>query len=132
MNIFNNNRAVFWILIFLVLINITALATYFIFIKTPAQQTLPGKGLKRGIVLQQELALTPEQSAAVNKINATYQASSQPIVEAIRGKKAELLDELSKKETDTAVLRKLTYDIVNEQQKLQMANIRQFLDLKKV
>jgi len=132
MNIFNNNRLVFWILIFLVLINITALATYFIYMRKPAGEPMPGSGLKRGVVLQQELGLTPDQSLAVNKINATYQASSEPIVEAIREKKAELLSELSKDGTDSAVLIQLTNDVVNEQKKLQMANIKQFLDLKKV
>lgn len=132
MNIFNNNRPVFWILIFLVLINIAAMATYFIYLRKQANETLTGPGLKRGIVLQQELALTPDQSLAVNKINATYQASSEPIVEDIREKKSELLEELSKEDTDSAVLTKLTNDIVIEQKKLQMANIKQFLDLKKV
>lgn len=95
MNIFNNNnRIVFWILIFLVLINITALATYSIFMRKPATEPMPSSGFKRGYALQQELSLVPDQSITVNKINATYQASSEPIVEAIREKKAELLVEL--------------------------------------
>jgi Spy/CpxP family protein refolding chaperone len=88
--------------------------------------------MKRGIVLQQELALTPEQSLAVNKINATCQASSDPIVEAIREKKSELLYDLSKEDTDSVILIKLTNVIVNAQKELQFANIKQFLDLKKV
>ena len=132
MNIFNTNRGVFWILIFLVMINITALATYFIYIRKPASEPVPGSGYKKGIALRQELSLSPDQSIAVNKINATYQASSEPIVDAIREKKAKLLEELSKDDTDSAVLIQLTNDIVNEQKKLQMANIKQFLDLKKV
>jgi len=132
MNIFNNNRIVFWILIFLVLVNIAALGTYFFYMRKLANEHESGSGLKRGIVLQQELALTPDQSLAVNKINATYQSSSEPIVEAIRGKKAQLLEELSNEDTDSAVLIQLTSAVVNEQKKLQIANIKQFLDLKKV
>ncbi|MDO9255078.1 MAG: periplasmic heavy metal sensor [Bacteroidales bacterium] len=132
MNIFNNNRPVFWILIFLVLINITALATYYIYMRKPSNEPVPGSEMKRGIVLQQELELTPDQSIAVNQINATYQASSEPIVEAIMGKKSELLEELSKEDTDSAVLIQLTNDVVIEQKKLQLANIKQFLALKKV
>jgi Spy/CpxP family protein refolding chaperone len=132
MNILKNNRTVFWILIFLVLINITALATYFIYMRKPINETLPGSGIKQGIVLRQELSLTPEQSMEVNKINATYQASNEPIVEAIREKKAELLEELAKEKTDSTILTKLTEEIVIEQKKLQKANIKQFLDLKKI
>jgi Spy/CpxP family protein refolding chaperone len=132
MNIFNNNRTVFWILIFLVLINITALATYFIYMRKPASESVPGSGFKHGIALKQELSLTPDQALKVNDINATYKASSEPIVAAIKEKKAVLLEELSKEKTDLARVEKLADDVVMEQKKLQMANIKQFLDLKKV
>ena len=132
MNIFNNNRTIFWILIFLVLINITALATYFIYMRKPANEPVPGSGFKHGIALKQELSLTPDQSLKVNEINATYKASSEPIVAAIKEKKAVLLEELSKQNTDTNLVSKLADYVVTEQKKLQMANIKQFLDLKKV
>ena len=132
MNIFNNNRTIFWILIFLVLINITALATYFIYMRKPANETVPGSGFKHGIALKQELSLTPDQSIKVNEINATYKASSEPIVAAIKEKKAVLLEELSKENTDTNLASKLADDVVAEQKKLQIANIKQFLDLKKI
>lgn len=132
MNIYNNNRTIFLILIFLVLINITALATYFIYMRKPASEAIPASGFKQGIALRQELSLAPDQSLKVNKINATYQASSEPIVASIREKKAELLEELSKDNTNIKLVEKLTDEIVSEQKKLQMANIKQFLDLKKV
>ena len=132
MNIFNNNRTIFWILIFLVLINITALATYFIYMRKPASEPVPGSGFKHGIALKQELSLTPDQTIKVNEINAAYKASSEPIVASIKEKKAILLEELSKVNTDISLVAKLADDVVTEQQKLQMANIKQFLDLKKV
>ena len=132
MNIFNNNRIVFWILIFLVLINITAFATYFIYMRKPAVEPFPGSGFKHGIALKQELSLTSGQSLKVNEINATYKASSEPIVAAIKEKKAILLEELSKENTDISLVAKLADDVVTEQKKLQLANIKQFLDLKKV
>jgi len=132
MNIFNNNRTIFWILIFLVLINITALATYFVYMRKPANETRPVSGFKHGIALRQELSLTPDQSIKVNEINATYKASSEPIVASIREKKADLLQELSKDNSDTNLVDKLANDLVTDQKKLQMANIKQFIDLKKV
>lgn len=51
MNIFNDNRTISRILIFLVLINITALATYFIYLRKPASEPVPGSGIKHGIAL---------------------------------------------------------------------------------
>lgn len=132
MNIFNNNRTVFWILIFLVMINITALATYFVYSRKTANPQLPASEIRPGFALRQELSLTPDQSLEVNKINATYKTSSENVVAAIREKKAELLEELSKDSTNINLVEVLVNDVANEQKKLQMANIKQFLDLKKV
>ena len=132
MNIFNTNRIVFWILIFLVLINITALATYYFNIRKPSGEAIPNSGYKAGIALKEELKLAPEQSLKVNQINAVYQATSTPIVAEIREKKANLLVELSKENTDTTLVVELAEEVVIGQKKLQLANIRQFLDLKKV
>jgi len=132
MNIFNYNRTIFWTLMFLVLINITALATYFIYMRKPASEPVPSSAFKQGIALKQELSLTPDQSLKINEINAICKASSEPIVAAIKEKKAVLLEELSKDNTDLILVEKLAGDVVTEQKKLQMANIKQFLDLKKV
>jgi len=132
MNIFNHNRTVFWILIFLVLINISVFTTYLVYMRKPSNETMPASGFKHGVALKQELSLTPDQSIKVNEINAIYQASSEPIVAAIKEKKADLLEELSEDNTDTSLVDKLADDLVTEQKKLQMANIKQFLDLKNV
>ncbi len=132
MSIFNNNRTIFWILVFLVLINITALATYFIYLRNKSGEPVPASGPKYGVALRQELSLTPDQSLKVNAINKAYKASSEPYAIAIREKKADLLEELSKDKTDMGLVEKLTNEIVSEQNQLQMANIKQFLDLKKV
>jgi Spy/CpxP family protein refolding chaperone len=131
MNTYSENRIVFWILIFLVLINITALATYFIYIRKPVNVNMQA-GYRQGIALRQELSLTSDQSLEVNRINSVYRASSEPVVERIRQKKAELLEELSKVVPDTTQLQIIANEIVTEQRNLQEANIRQFLDLKKV
>jgi Spy/CpxP family protein refolding chaperone len=132
MNIFNNNRTVFWILIFLVMINIAALVTYFVYSRKTASQPIPATEFKQGIALRQELSLAPDQSLKVNTINAGYQATSEPIIKAIRDKKSELLQELTKDNTDTILVAKLVDEVGSEQKKLQQTNVKQFLDLKKV
>ena len=132
MKIFSNNRFVFWIMIFLVLINLTALATYFVYTRKNVSPVVLPRELKQGIALRQELSLSPDQSRKVNEINLTYQANSQSIISAIREKKAELLDELSKTNSDTLMVAKLIDEVGDEQKKLQQANVKQFLDLKEV
>lgn len=132
MNIFNTNRTIFWILVFLVLINLSALATYFLFIRKTTGESVTGNNAKNGITLKQELSLTPDQILKVTSINKTYNATGESIALAIKEKKADLLVELSKNSSDSNQIINLVDDIVKDQKKLQMANIKQFLDLKKV
>ena len=132
MNIFNNNRTLFWILIFLVLVNLSILAGYFVFMHSTGTGTVAGTNGKPGWALQKELSLTPAQTVEVRNINSAYKAASEPLISGIKETKADLLEELTKENPDTIAVAKLA-DIINaEQQKLQKANIQQFLDLKKI
>ena len=108
------------------------MATYFFHIRKPAMEAAPSVGYKAGVALKEELKLAPDQSLKVNQINAVYRASSDPVVATIRNKKAEILEELSKEDTDTTLVVSLAEEVASEQKKLQLANIKQFLDLKKV
>jgi len=132
MNALSKNRILFWILIFLVLVNISVLAGYFVVFRNSANKAIPETTAKPGWALQKELSLTPDQIDKVQAINHEYKTSSEPIILNIQKTKAKLLDELAKENTDTLLMTKLAEDVNLEQKKLQMANIHQFLDLKKV
>jgi Spy/CpxP family protein refolding chaperone len=132
MNIFNHNRTIFWILIFLVLINITALGTFWVYFHKHASEPIQISGYRNGVALKQELSLTSAQSVKVNGINTIYKTTSEPLASAIKDQKALLLEELSKENTDMTQVEKIANEVVSEQKKLQDANIKQFLDLKKV
>ncbi len=132
MNFSNNNRSIFWILIFLVLVNISVLAGYFIVFRNAVNKSIPEIASKPGGALKEKLSLTPDQTVKVQEINSVYKSESEPIILSIREKKAELLEELSKENTDTNTVSTLTEEVMMEQTKLQKANIHQFLDLKKV
>jgi Spy/CpxP family protein refolding chaperone len=132
MNFFDKNRFAFWILIFLMIINVSALVTFFVSTrKVPNNEILmPGK--KPGSALQSELGLSPDQNKRVNEINSAYKSSSEPIILSIKEKKSELLEELSKDPSDTNQLNSIIQELDLRQNKLQKANIKQFLELKKV
>ena len=132
MNSFNHNRTIFWILIFLVLVNISVLVGYFIVFRNAGNRPIPGITPGRGWALQKELSLTPEQALKVRNINTAYKAASEPLILHIRSAKSALLEELSRESTDTGIVSKLAEDIITEQKWLQKANVQQFLDLKKV
>ena len=128
----NNNRTLFWILIFLVLVNISAIAGYFVlFHKSDNTNVItPQRG--QGRALQKELSLTDDQSVKVQEINYAYREASQPVILSIRETKEKILEELSKEKTDTNRVAQLAGEILAKQKQLQIENIKQFLDLKKV
>jgi Spy/CpxP family protein refolding chaperone len=132
MNFFDKNRLAFWILIFLVIINVSALVTFFVAKPKANTSELKQAETKPGAALQAELSLAPDQNIKVNKINSAYKASSEPIIASIKEKKSELLEELSRENTDTNRVRAILHDLDIRQNNLQQANIKQFLALKKI
>lgn len=130
MNFFSNNRVLFWILMFLVLVNISVLAGYFIIFRNPVNPSVSTS--RPGWALKKELSLTAEQTVKVQAINAAYKAAADPLIQNIQETKAGLLNELSRESTDTSVVSDLSNQISIAQKKLQSVNINQFLDLKKV
>jgi Spy/CpxP family protein refolding chaperone len=132
MNFFDKNRLAFWILLFLMVINVSALVTFFVANRKVNNNELPSPANKPGGALQAELSLAPDQSSKVNEINSAYKASSEPIILSIKEKKVELLEELSKVNTDTNRINTILNDLGIRQHQLQHANIKQFLELKMV
>jgi Spy/CpxP family protein refolding chaperone len=132
MNFLDKNRLTFWILIFLVVINVTAFTTFLIVNRKVDNSALPAPDVKPGAILQSELSLSPDQNTKVSEINTAFKAGSEPIILSIKEKKAELLEELSKENTDTNQINSILNDLGIRQNQLQHANIKQFLELKKV
>jgi hypothetical protein len=132
MNFFNKNRLIFWLLLFLVVINISALLTFILFYSTQKKQKSENADLQSFKVFQNELSLTPDQSEKVCSINAKYRILSEPVSSALKEKRSELLEELSTKKPDTLLLKRYAEEIGNLQKELQIASIRQYLDLKVV
>ncbi len=128
----NKNRILFWLLIFLVIVNIAALATYFF---VPAQQMKPGcrsNSATPDCILDAHLDLSGEQTVLVDSINARYQSASRPISMQIKDLRAAILDELEAENPDTAMINGITEEISALQRQLQRENIAHYLELKKV
>jgi|WetSurMetagenome_2_1015567.scaffolds.fasta_scaffold214413_1 hypothetical protein len=132
MNFFNKNRLIFWLLLFLVVINISALVTFFLYYSSQQKQPAENAGENSFRVFQKELSLTPIQSEKVCSINARHRSRSEPIASALKEKRAELLEELSTENPDTILLSKYAEEIGALQKELQLTSIRQYLDLKVV
>lgn len=132
MDLFSKNRIVFWLLIFLIVVNIAALATYFINIGSRSQTVAEQPNAPQGITLSEELSLSPDQSKRANEVNYRFRESNESLFMAIREKKRVLVEELAKEKTDTAVVAKLAGEIGEAQGRVQLSNAKQFLELKKI
>jgi hypothetical protein len=131
MELFKKNRLLFWLLIFLVIMNITAVATYFIY----RQNLLENEGCEKpegDCTLRNELGLSPVQAEKITVINTNYREIAEPVVEAIKEKRSMILDELSKAVPDTNLLYAMAHDLSELQTLMQRANIRQYLALKTI
>lgn len=133
MNPANRNRLIFFILIFLVIVNLSAVVTFFTYrshnnevVVCDAMQAECGNAFKS------ELGLSEEQSRKVEAINVDYQQASSPVVEKIRDIRSSILDELSSDLPDTTYLKQKSDELCDLQLQLQKANFTQFLELKKV
>lgn len=132
MKTMGTNRFILWALIFLAIINVSALLSFYLFARNSSNNTASVVDSKPGLVLKTELSLSEEQEMKVKKINSEYKVQSEPIVDSIKSAKSRLLDELSKENTNTQTISNILKDLGIHQNNLQQANVKQFLALKQV
>jgi len=132
MNFFSKNRFVFWLLIFLVVINLSALITFLVFYSYSSTGSAQQSQKNPGMAFRKELSLSPSQSEKVNIILAGYRNSTEPITKTIRDYRTQLLEELAKDEPDTTLLNKYAEEISFYQRKMQKASVDQYIALKEI
>ncbi len=132
MNLLFKNRFIFWVLMILVVINISALVSFFVFTKekTPVSCCPPGE--QPCPSFREKLDLSPEQTLKVADINNKYKETAQPIAEVIKKTRTAILAELEKDAPDTNQINSLTNELGLLQLKIQRENINQYIQLKHV
>ncbi len=132
MNFFHKNRLIFWVLIILVVINISALVSFFIFTKPRVPAPCCSAEVQQCNTFRDELKLSAEQALKVTAINKKYAETAEPIASAIKQTRADILTELEKQDPDTLRLNSLTNQLTALQMKIQKENIIQYRELKRV
>ena len=132
MNFFSKNRLVSWLLIFLVVINLTALITFLMFFYNNSSASSPQLHKSPGMKFRKELSLAPGKAEKVDVILTEYRNSTEPIATNIRGCRVQILEELAKDKPDTALLNKYTEDLCNMQKQMQKASVNQYIALKQI
>ena len=134
MNYFNKYRLVFWIMILMILINISALTSFFVLYKADKATAAADTGCCSGTcrVLNEKLGLSSEQAARVSVINRQFREKTGIIVAEVKDTRFAMLDELSLEKPDTVKLSAYTEKIGELQKTLQKAAIEQFRQLKQI
>jgi Spy/CpxP family protein refolding chaperone len=132
MNFMQRNRLIFWALIILVVINISALISFFLFTKAQAPAPCCSPEEQQCMAFRDELNLSAGQSLKVNEINKKYSASAEPIATSIKETRSAILTELEKDDPDTLRLDVLTNQLALLQLQIQRENIKQYSALKQV
>ena len=132
MNFFSKNKVVFWLMIFLIAINLTILITFIVFYSRKSNISDEKPTEKPGMVFSKELSLTSSQSEKVEIILTEYRNSTDSLTISIREYRASLLKELAKDIPDTTVLNNCADEICSLQRLMQKASINQYLELKKI
>jgi len=132
MNFFSKNKVIFWLLIFLVVINISALITFLVFFPHNSKPSNEQVREKPGMAFRKELSLSPSQSEKVEAILADYRNSTQLVTINIRDLRTQLLEELANDKPDTVKINRCADEICSLQKQMQKASVKQYLALKKI
>lgn len=132
MNYFLKNRLVFWGIILLVVMNLSALATVWW-----QQHMRPGpppggrdepQRIRR--ILQNELGLTEPQLQQFEKIQRQHRKNSRAVHENMRGLRHDLFAQLSVESPDEEKVEQLTNQIGRAQSELEKLTFKHFTELK--
>jgi len=133
MNFLSKHRFLFWALMVLIVVTVSALVSFFLFSKQdPVNEACCSQAEKSGHAFTHELGLTPVQTEQVARINSEYRQQAEPIAMAIKEKRGIILSELEREKPDTIFLNEVVKTLSLLQMEIQHKNIKQYLELKKV
>ena len=132
MNYFSKNKVFIWVLIFLVIVLLTALISLIVFFSDRYNTVYQPQSGNTGRRFNQELSLTPAQSLKVGAILDEYRTATEPISFNIRNYRAKLLEELANSNPDTILVNKYQDEICNLQKQMQKASVKQYMALKQI
>ena len=132
MNFFSKNKIVFWLLVFLVVINLSALVTFLVLFSQDPLASKQESKENPGITFRKELSLSPSQSEKVEVILADYRSSTEPLTLNIRNYRSQLLEELAKDKPDTSLINSSVEKICLLQKQMQKASVAQYMALKEI
>ncbi len=133
MDYFIKKRFSFWLVFFLLVVNIATISTILYHIysdNSVASSPIENNGA--GKIISSELGLNEQQKGMFSNINNSYNEKSKPILEQLTDKRSEMLAELSEVKPDTAILKIIAKEIGELHTALKILTIENFLELKNI
>ena len=132
MDYFTKRKLTIWVLVLLLIINITAMVT--IYVQSKTKINLPGvtSSEKSDVyeLLNKELNLSEEQSGKVREIIDEHRYAVDLIKEEIQDNRFKVAEELLSESPDTTILRELWEKMGNLHTKLEKLNALHFMKLR--
>lgn len=126
MNFLEQKRVLIWVIVVLMIFNITAGITIAIHISN--EKSVQEQALETDY-LQQELNLNDEQVRGLGRIRTEFRKSSQPLAARIRETRKALIEEMAQKNPDTLLMKELSTELGKFQGELTYQIASQFLSI---
>jgi Spy/CpxP family protein refolding chaperone len=139
MNIERKNQWLVWAVLFLLVMNFTMLATigYHVYQSNYANVAAVNQsgveadaGKFSGRYFRDQLQLTPTQMDQFRGVNRTFRQQAQMILSELVDKRKQMLDEMSKPNSDTVSLNRLSDEIGGLHRALKQVTYRYYLGIK--
>jgi Spy/CpxP family protein refolding chaperone len=133
MDYFIKKRFSFWLVFFLLVVNVATITTILYHIysdKTTASPATVNNGV--GKIITTELELNAQQKDMFSSINDVYNGKSKAVLDQLTDKRSEMLAELGEENPDTLILNTIANDIGELHAVLKLLTIENFLELKKI
>jgi len=131
MNFFSKTRLITWLVIILIVINISAIGTivYHIYFSSESKQSDSNtKNIQN--IIREELGLSPLQEQKYLRIKKEFDEKSSEILIEMKNKRQEMLDELSSADSNPEKLNNIAEDIGMLHTSLKKLTIENFLEMK--
>ena len=133
MDYFIKKRFSFWLVLFLLIVNIAAFSTILFHIYSDQSTSLStNENTSPGKIITGELGLNKDQKDLFQSINNSYYEKSQAILDQLTEKRSEMLAELGEEISDTTILQTIAKEIGELHTDLKLLTIQNFLELKKI
>jgi Spy/CpxP family protein refolding chaperone len=125
-----NKRWLVYLVVFLLVLNISALGTIIFLIYRPHHTFIPsGPNGPLGKKFEKELNLSDNQQKEFKELRKSFFQASKPVLDSLKLKREEIITSLSQNNPDTANLYKKADDLGRYHAELKRLAIRHYLDL---